>query len=122
MEFEYLFQRTAVGVIDINDISSCCIEAFNDLGQCYYLLTKTECGFVKVMTFGPTMPDFPGMTPPNYEVCFKRMEYNKGKIIKEITSFLQNPKARITQAVEQSSEVAMSNFIGIADYFKDGGF
>lgn len=122
MEFEYMYQKTALGILNVENISQCCIEAFNDLGQAFYFISKTEYGQLKIMTFGPTFPDFQGVLPKKYNFTFELMEYNDKKLCKAIEMFLQNPKANITQAMEKDIDEAMQQFLPIQAFYKAGGF
>jgi len=42
--FEYFFTRQAVGELEVEDMGNCCIEATNDQGMLYYLVTDTKLG------------------------------------------------------------------------------
>ena len=97
MTFDYLERVVVDGQLEVEDIGQCAIQANNDLGEEYYLITKTELGWTELLDYGPFVPDLE-LLPINYNIKYSRIEYNQSKIERAIDKFLNDPKRCITQA------------------------
>lgn len=97
MNIEYMIQVTAGDSIDIDDIGNCCIKAYNDSGEEYYLYTKTYLGWVDIIQYGPATPDFEQL-PKIVSYSYQRIEYDTRKLERIISTFLNNKYSGITQA------------------------
>ena len=117
MEFEYFYTKSVNGFIDIDDIGNCAIEAFDDLGQVYYLVIRTSYGSTRIMDYGPIIADCDTL-PKSTHCTYKRIEYTDAKIKKAIDNFLNNPYASITQAREIDIDEALNNCKSIINYMK----
>ena len=104
MIFEYLQRIVVDGQIDIENIGQCFLRAFNDFGEEFYLLIKTDLGITEVLEYGPCTPDLE-LLPPSYHVSYDRFDYSQTKIERIIEKFLNNPKRAITQ-VEEFSDLS----------------
>lgn len=118
MNFEYFYTKQSIGNIEIEDIGNCAIEAFNDDGLNFYLVVRTSMGTTNIFTFGPIWLDLE-MFPANVNCTFKRIEFNEKKISREIQSFLNDPKSKITQAFEIDTDEALSKCRSIIEYMKN---
>ena len=116
--FEYFFTRQAVGELDVEDIGNCCIEATNDQGMLYYLVTDTKLGWTRIFEYGPAIPDFDEL-PKSVYCAFSRIEYDERKLTKKISEFLNSPTREITQAFEVDRDICFSNCKCINDYMEN---
>lgn len=117
MEFEYFKQTMAMASLEVDDIGNVCIEANTDLNECFYLIIKTTMGTTNIVTYGPIIPGL-DMLEKECSCSFKRINFNQGKIIEAIKSFLNQPKKIITQAQIIDLEDACKNCINIIDYIR----
>lgn len=92
--FEYMAQTTYLDTITVDNIGECCIEAFNDLGQSWYLWVTTKLGKTKVLEYGPY---FDGIKPDSCYCSFMKFDYSDMKVDRIINKFLNNTSRRITQ-------------------------
>ena len=97
MTFEYLQRVLVDAQLDVEDVGCCAILARNDLGEEFYLLTRSEMGWVEVIEYGPCTPDL-DILPFNIQLLYDRFEFSQYKLEKRIDKFLNNPKRAITQA------------------------
>ena len=110
-----------MGVLDIEDIGNCAIEACNDEGFAYYLIIDCKLGSCRIMEYGPVLLDVDELQKS--VICkFDRIEYNQQQIQKRINEFLNTPMRKITQAMEVSKEVALENCIPILDYMRGDNY
>lgn len=117
MKYKYYYREAITDELDIEDIGNCNILAYNDLGMYYIMIIQTELGLTRIFTEGPLMEE--EIFPKTVNCSFKRIDYNSGKISKEIQTFLNNPIAKITAAVEISLEEALLKCKSIIDYIQD---
>lgn len=111
MTFDYLQRITVNAQLDVDNIGQCFILGRNDLGEEYYLITRTTLGFTEVITYGPVCPEI-GILPVNVSMYYTRFEFSQRKIENLIDRFLNDGKKGITQA-----EVA--SFDSIEPHIKD---
>lgn len=121
MEFEYFYVQSINASINIDDIGNCAIAAYTDLGEVYYLVIKTLLGTTMVFQYGPLV-DGSDILHKSVNCSFKRIGFKESAIQKVITNFLNNPYAKITQAVEITPEEAYENCINIIEYMKTKEF
>ena len=100
--FEYMHVMTAMDSIDIEDIGSCCLHAFNDDGYEFWFISKTTLGITKIIFFGPILVDTNDID--NIELVCSTINYDEKKIIKIIEKWLTSTKRVITQVFESSEE------------------
>lgn len=117
-EFEYFFSRSAVGLLDVEDIGNCAIEANDDIGNFYYIVIETKLGFTKIFEYGPCNPDFNEL-PKSVACTFDRIEFNDKKIANAIYMFLNNGKRNITQAQLVEKDYALDGCIDIIEYMRN---
>ena len=116
--FEYFFTRLATGELEVEDIGNCTIQACNDMGMIWYLMTQTTLGWTKIMEYGPATPDFDEL-PKSAFCTFERIEFDEKKLNKKINEFLNNPRRGITQAMEVDRYIAFEDCKSIVDYMRD---
>lgn len=97
MRFEYLQRVIVDAELEVDNIGDVVIQANNDLAEEFYLIIKTELGWVEVIESGPIVPDL-NLLPLNYNIKYSRFEYNQSKIERIIDKFLNDSKRIITQA------------------------
>lgn len=113
--FEYFYEKRVNAQLDIENTGNCAIEANDDLGNCYYLIIKTQLGQTIILEAGPYIPDL-NILEKSCSICYSRIEYDERKINKVINSFLNNPYRMITQAQEIGEQEVYKNCINILDY------
>ena len=97
--FEYMHVTTALDSITVDEIGECCLHAFNDNGNEWYLLISTDSGFTRILTLGPIKS-----TNDELEISRKIFQYNEVKIIKLVEKWLQDTRKAITQVFECEKE------------------
>jgi len=117
MEFEFNKQLSAQNQIDIENIGSFALEAYNDAGAYYYYLVKTILGQCVIASCGPVIPDIANI-PSGFSVNLYKMPYNEIKLIKSISLFLNDKYKQITEATEIDIEDAIEQFRDIKEYLK----
>jgi len=102
MTFEYLQRVVVEAQIDVDNIGECALRGRNDLGEEFYLVTRSDMGWTELIQFGPVSPECE-ILPFNISLTYNRFEFNQTRIMKAIEKFLNDPKKLITQAdvVEQ---------------------
>lgn len=103
MTFDYLERVVVEGQLYVEDIGNCVLLTRNDLGEEWYLLTRTELGWTEVIEYGPAHVDFE-LLPTSVKQTYDRFEYNMGKLQRTIDKFLNDPKRLISQAEETTIE------------------
>ena len=109
--FEYGKSVSYLDSIEIENIGDCCIQAFNDMGEEYYLIVETRYGQTKVLEYGP----FLGGAIPDF--CYEKysqFQYSENKIEKIIDKFLSSHE--LTQAVEIDMEDIENNLVDVKRY------
>lgn len=114
MTFEYLQRIVVDAQLDIENIGDCYLRAYNDFGEEFYLIIKTQLGETEVIEYGPCVPELQ-MLHQNYQITYSRFEYNQGKLERIIDKFLNNPKRGITQAEVSSLELFRKNLVNPID-------
>lgn len=121
MNFEYRITRQVEADIDIDNIGDCCLKAFNDEGMEYILIIETQMGVCRIFNYGPIQPDF-DLLPKSTSISFQRIDFRQGALIKIIEGFLNNPYAKITQAMECSKEEALEECKDLIQYMNQEEF
>ena len=106
--FEYFKELRANDSLTIDNIGDCCIKAFNDDGQVYYILTKTNLGFTKIYQYGPLYASDFGFGS-SYSCSMQSIEYSEKVLFKIIDNFLNDKYKKITQAFECEEQEFISN-------------
>lgn len=115
MNFEYLVKVQKESSINIENIGTCAIDVYNDLGFEWVLLIKTNEGQTEIVEYGPLLPDL-DYPPASVSYTYNRMDFNEGKIITRINRFLTDGYRGITQAFEISLEDAKNKMKNLVDY------
>lgn len=118
MEFEFNIQPTPQSLLTVDNIGQVAIEASDDEGNYYYLISMTNLGFTTVATAGPVVPDLE-VLPPGYNIHINVMEYEEKKVTKTVYKFLNDYHAGITNAREVLLEEALEGFRNIKEYLKE---
>ena len=109
--FQYGESVSYLDSIDIENIGDCCIEAFNDIGEAYYLIVDTQYGMTKILECGPFVRD---IVPAFCYSRFTQFQYSEFKISKIIDKFLSSHG--ITQAFEKDADEIKENLIDPKEY------
>lgn len=97
MIFDYLEKVVVEGQIDIPDIGNCTLLTRNDLGEEWYLIIKTEMGWVEAVEYGPAHPEL-SLLPMAVTQTYNRFEFNQAKLQRIIDKFLNEAKRMISFA------------------------
>ena len=117
-DFDYLQTVIVSAQLQVDDIGDCCILARNDIGEEFYILTRTIMGQTEIIEYGPSVPDI-GLLPNFVNLSYSRIDYNESKIEKAIDNFLNNPKRVITQAQIIEASDLIDLILGSAHKFFD---
>lgn len=117
MNFEYFTTKVINADLEVEDIGSCAIKAFNDEGKEFILIIETQLGTCRVFTYGPAVPDF-DLAPDMVNLSFQRVEFKQNILCKIIRGFLNNPSYKITQAMECTKEEALQDCKDMIEYMK----
>lgn len=109
---DYVFTES----IDIEDIGNTCIKAVAKNGAEHYVITKTILGKTSILKFGPVMPDLPELCI-GFSVSYNKIDYKEGKICKEISMLLNNPKVEIEKAEVVTEYEAYQVFPNVVEAF-----
>lgn len=115
MQFEYLYQISAMGNIDIEDIGNVCLSATNTLYQEYILIIFTEQGKSKIISYGPRFVDLK-IAPSSVSYTYNEIDFKQSKLIRVIEQFLNNPKHMISQVQEITLEEAKDKIKDLVEY------
>lgn len=101
---EYFIERKVNETIDIDDVGNTNIIASDDNGLCYGLCTKTVMAETHILQFGPQNLGDATIDVTSYSMSYIKMPFNKYKVEKVISTFLNGIGKNITQANEVSYE------------------
>ena len=113
MQFNYLINTTTNASLEIEDIGNSKIQAFDDIGNEYYLVIKTALGWTEIFEFGPILRDLQEL-PPKVGFSYQRIEYNERKIAFIINRFLNEHD--VTQAFIIDKDEAKKYMRNLVDY------
>lgn len=117
MYFEYLATIRKESSIDIENIGTCALDAYNDLGFEYLLLIRTTEGRTEIVEYGPIIPDLEYL-PANVSYTYNRFDFSESKIGKRINKFLNEGGRGITQVFEiplSEAKDKMRNLVEFVD-------
>lgn len=114
---EYNNQYVPQNLLDVEQLSSCAIEASNDDGLFYYLIIKTSLGTSTIVTCGPVVPDV-NLLPDGYSVTLNRMKYDDNKVESVVIKWL-NDKKKITDAKILPIEDAIAQIRDLGEYMQN---
>ena len=120
MIFEFKPEMCYMEQLDVEDIGNVCIRAISEHELEYYIITKTILGKTFILKFGPILPDLQALWS-GFSVNFNKIDYKEGKIIKEISTMLNNsnPKDKIAKAEVITEYEAFSIFPDIIELYKN---
>ena len=120
MIFEFKPEMCYMEQLDVEDIGNVCIRATSEHELEYYIITKTILGKTFILKFGPILPDLQALWS-GVSVNFNKIDYKEGKIIKEISTMLNNsnPKDKIAKAEVITEYEAFSIFPDIIELYKN---
>ncbi len=104
--------------LDIDNLGEFAIEASNDEGMFWYYVVRTSLGTVTIATSGPRIPDIE-LLPKGFNQALYRIPYKEDKIIKDVSSFLNDPRKRIVKAELLDIDVAIEQFVNLRDYLEN---
>ena len=116
MTFDYLSRIVVDASIDIDDICNCCIQAFNDIGNKYYLNICTDYGVTEIFEYGPASIS----DEPRKSIVWKynRFDTDTNKVAKRIDTFLNNPQNHISQATLVETDVLKDDLTNPLEFIK----
>ena len=120
MYINYNGEATFLGELDIDNIGEFAIEANNDEGMFWYYICRTLLGTTTIATSGPKIPDV-DLLPKTFHQSRYTMQFNEGKIVKDVTKFLNDWTKRITNAKLIPIDEAVNQFVNLRDYLEDYG-
>ena len=95
--FEYNQIRTALGMLEIEDIGNCAIRAVGIQTEEYYMVIRTNLGKSYIFNYGPIVPDL--MTMPDYVGCsLTKIDYNEKRLIQLVDKWLNDSRKEIQEA------------------------
>lgn len=115
--FEYLATTTYLDTFEVENIGECCLEAYNDSGEAYFLCISTSLGVSKILEYGPYMD---GLVPVYLTYKYQEFTYNEKKLKVIINKFLNDMAKNITQVREVNYDDIKGYFISPKE-FMDGG-
>ena len=118
MEFEYFYERKAMGTIDIEDIGNCALDLFNDIGEEKVIIIETHLGQTTVLINGPFNVDSTTL-PKEVECILKQFQFSQPEIGKIIRTSLNDFKFKTTQAIEITKEEALDKCRDLVAYMKN---
>lgn len=96
--FDYIKTVTALDSFTVEDVGNASIQAFNDIGEEYYLVVRSSVGYCTITTFGPIEDRCPNSSQFFYSSY--TIQYNEKKLCTIIDKFINDTKKNITQLLE----------------------
>lgn len=121
ISFPYFIKSDAQAELLVEDIGNFAIKAFNDRGCEFIIIIETKLGNTRVFTFGPVIPDL-DLLPQRCGCEIEKFNFNNGKIMKTIRSFLNDPYNKITQAFEVTKEEALEDCRNLVQVMNEDNF
>lgn len=121
MNFQYFVTKVVNASIEVEDMGSCAIQAFNDRGEEYNLIIETNLGVCRALTFGPVMPEF-DLLPEKLHIQFERFNFSEKTVSKMINKFLNDPFKNITQAFTKTKEELLADLPNLRNYMSQIDF
>lgn len=95
MILDYNAQKQFTRQLQLDDIGNVGLICSSDEGYEYYLALKTVMGKVMEVKAGPIIPDVE-FIPDGYAMFYRTFQYKEPIILKEINSFINDPRKKIT--------------------------
>lgn len=116
--FEYLYTRTAMAELQIDDIGNCAIQICDDRGKTAFMVIKTVMGKTRMFKFGPYQIDLYEL--PNETICsYEKIDFSQNRLQTEIRSFLNSRGMNVTQAMEIPIEEAFAQYRDLCEYMRN---
>lgn len=106
MIVDYYQQQVFTKSLQIDDLGNFAVRATSSDECEYYMIVKTEMGKTAILKFGPVIPDI-GVLCADYSMSYKKINYKEGAIEKETSTFVNDIKKDIIDAVEILPEEAI---------------
>lgn len=115
--FEYLYETTATGQVDIEDVGNCALAAYNSVQyKKSFILVKTVEGETRVVISGPHWVELEKPCD-EYSFTFQSFQYNQFKIERLIEKFL-NGRFFVDQVVVMKIDDALDEIPDVREYIK----
>lgn len=114
--YSYLYEITATGFIDIENVGETCLSITNNFLQEKILIIHTEYGKTKVIQYGPVYVDQADLVPPHVSYTYSEFDFNQHKIDTIIDKFINDPKFGTTQCVEIDFDTAKERIIDLRSF------
>ncbi len=118
MIFEYSVQKTFNESIDVVDIGNTALKCVGSKYDEYYIILKTVMGKVSIIKFGPVTPDIEVLIN-DFAVSYKKIDYKKTAIHKEVDKFINDFRKEITAIEEVTEYEAWQAFPAVQQYFEN---
>lgn len=100
MLIDYHGVRTFEDTFDIVDPGNTCIRCTSYEGAEYYIVIRTVAGQINFLSFGPVLPDVTEILVPDFNLSYTKFKWNERKLEKAISSFVNDPKKKISELEE----------------------
>ena len=118
MLVNYNGEATFLGELEIDNIGEFAIEASNDEGCFWYYIVRTTLGETAIAKSGPKIPDIT-LLPKNFSQSRVCIQFNEGKILKDVSLFLNDRNKKITRAEIIDIDAAIEQFVNLKDYLEE---
>lgn len=115
MIVNYSGEVNFLGELDIDNIGEFALECNNDEQYFWYYVVRTSLGMTSIAYTGPIAPDVE-LLPNNFKQGRFIIPFNEGKILRDVSAFLNDKDKKITQARVIEIDDAISEFINLRDY------
>lgn len=119
MDVEYDIKKQAGGLLELDSVSTVCIEAFTSDGKECYLIVRTMFGRSYILEYGPIIPDLNIMNEIkecSLTCTIYQTQYEQNKLLKIIYNFLNKPTYKIISAQVVDEEV-INRIIPLKDVY-----
>jgi len=107
MVFDYNIQPRFTSQLQVDDIGHVALRCISPTGVVYYMVIETIMGRTAIIKAGPILDDCPHLVE-KFNMSYITMKYNEAHIAKEITRYINNPMAGITDIEEVSIQEAIA--------------
>lgn len=119
MNFKYLAKVTQEEDIEVENIGNCVIDAYNNLAFEWLLIINTVAGKTEIIEYGPIIADVETYLPASVSYTYNKIDFSESKIIKRISSFLNDGYRNITQAFEIDIKEAKSKIKNMVEFLEE---
>lgn len=107
MIFDYKREAVFTKSFDIVDIGNFTIRATSDDMFDYFVIVKTVMGTTGIIKFGPCLPDL-GTLCDDYIMTYTNCDFKEKTICREVSSFINDSKKKISNVVELTEYEALA--------------